>query len=62
MSKFASLITRLGGFLSAADIVMTWTMSTDTSELIGDLIEYKEELVKLEMQELEALRRTQNFT
>ena len=62
MSKFASLITRLGGFLSAADIVMTWTMSTDTSELIGDLIEYKEELVKLEMQELEALRRTQYFT
>ena len=57
IEKFAPLITRLGTFSSAADIVMTWTVSTDTSELMGELIQYKEELAKIEMKELEALYR-----
>ena len=58
IEKFAPLITRFGSFSSAADIfIRTWAMSTDTSELIGELIQYKEELAKIEIEELEVLRR-----
>ena len=45
MTNFGIFLGGFGATLSAADIVMTWTMSDETSELFGKLIQYKEEII-----------------
>ena len=55
MKAVGSLMGGVGAVLSAADIVMTWTMSSETSEQIGDLIKCREDALKEEYEELEVL-------
>ena len=55
LTYFGKFLGGLGAALSAADIVMTWTMSNETSQQIGSLIRYKEELLAVEKKELKVL-------
>ena len=57
LTYFGKFLGGLGAALSAADIVMTWTMSSETSEQIGSLIQYKEELLAIEKEELKVLQK-----
>ena len=57
LTYFGKFLGGFGAALAAADIVMTWTMSSETSEQIGSLIQYKEELLAIEKEELKVLQK-----
>ena len=57
LASFGKFFGGLGAALSSTDIVMTWTMSNETSEQIKSLIKYKEELLAVQKEELKVLQK-----
>ena len=57
LTYFGKFLGGLGAALSAADIVMTWTMSNETSQQIGSLIQNKEKLLAVQKEELKILQK-----
>ena len=57
LTYFGKFLGGIGVTSSAADIVMTWTMSNETSQQIGSLIQNKEKLLAVQKEELKILQK-----
>ena len=60
MSVAGKILGGVGVALSVADIVMTWTLSNDTSVSIGKIIQEKDKKLHKESKELVRLSKTSN--